>query len=84
MGLLHEEGNIVPPIAQAAVQEGYAVARDIVRAIDGNEGDREAFEYWSPGQLVDLGSQFAANDVVGVRFSGFLVSLFWRGRTCSS
>ena len=30
------------------------------------------------GQLVELGSRFAVNDVMGVKFSGLTASLFWR------
>lgn len=61
---------------QAAVQEGHAVARNVLRAIDGS-GELERFEYRPLGQLVELGG-FAVNEVMGVRFSGLLASLFWR------
>ena len=71
------DGQVVPPTAQAAVQEGHAVARNILRAIDGM-GELERFEYRPLGQLVELGSWFAVNEVMGVRFSGLLASLFWR------
>ena len=30
------------------------------------------------GQLVELGSEYAVNDVMGVKFSGLLAALFWR------
>jgi len=70
------EGNPVPPNAQAAVQEGRAVARNVLAAIDG--GRPEPFRYRPLGQLVELGSRFAVNEVLGVRFSGLLASLFWR------
>jgi NADH dehydrogenase len=71
-----EAGNPVPPNAQAAVQEGEAVARNILAAIDGEP--LEPFRYRSVGQLVELGSEFAVNDVLGVKFSGQLAALFWR------
>ena len=35
-----EEGKIVPPTAQAAIQEGHVVARNVLKTIDG-EGDLE-------------------------------------------
>ena len=59
------------------MQEVHTVARNILRIIDGTE-DLEPFEYRPLGQLVELGSQFAVNEVMGVRFSGLLASLFWR------
>jgi NADH dehydrogenase len=71
-----ERGESVPPNAQAAVQEGKAVARNIVAAIDG--GQLEPFRYRPVGQLVEMGSEFAVNEVMGVKFSGFLAALFWR------
>jgi NADH dehydrogenase len=65
-----------PPNAQAATQEGKAVARNVLAAIDGRE--LEPFDYKPVGQLVEIGSDFAVNQVMNVKFSGFLASLFWR------
>jgi NADH dehydrogenase len=72
-----EHGRIVPPTAQAAIQEGHVVARNVLKTIDG-EGDLDKFEYKPLGQLVELGSDFAVNEVMGVRFSGALAAIFWR------
>jgi NADH dehydrogenase len=74
---IERDGSPVPPNAQAAVQQGYAVTRNILVALDG-EGEIEPFDYKPVGQLVEMGSQFAVNDVMGVKFSGFIASLFWR------
>jgi NADH dehydrogenase len=74
----YRNGDFVPPTAQAAVQEGQVVARNILAYIDGRTDELEEFEYRPLGQLVELGSQFAVNEVMGVRFSGLLASLFWR------
>ena len=71
------EGGFVPPNAQAAVKEGQLLAENIIAAIEGRE--LKPFEFKSQGQLIDLGSQFAVNDVFGVKFSGRLAALFWRG-----
>lgn len=70
-------GSFLPPNAQAAVKEGGHLARNILATIDGRE--LEPFNFKSQGQLIDLGSHFAVNDVFGVKFSGLLASLFWRG-----
>jgi NADH dehydrogenase len=69
-------GKSVPPNAQAAVQEGEAVAENILAVLDGEE--LEPFRYQSLGQLVELGSEFAVNEVMGVKFSGFVAAIFWR------
>jgi NADH:ubiquinone reductase (H+-translocating) len=73
-----EDGKLVPPTAQAAVQQGHVVAKNILKTIDGREDDRERFEYRPLGQLVELGSDFAVNEVMGVRFTGLLAAIFWR------
>ena len=71
-----KDGEPVPPNAQAAVQEGKTLAKNILAAIDGEELTR--FEYEPSGQLVELGSQFAVNEVKGVKFRGLPAALFWR------
>jgi NADH dehydrogenase len=73
-----KDGKLAPPTAQAAVQEGRVAARNVLSAIDGKKDELEEFEYRPLGQLVELGSHFAVNDVMGVRFSGLTAALFWR------
>ncbi len=70
------DGKPVPPNAQAATQEGHAVARNVLAVIDGHEP--RPFDYKPLGQLVEIGSDFAVNQVMNVKFSGLLASLFWR------
>lgn len=72
------DGRPAPPTAQAAVQEGRVVARNVLAAIDGKEDELEEFDYQPLGQLVELGSRFAVNEVMGVRFSGLFAAFFWR------
>jgi len=72
------EGKLVAPTAQAAVQEGHATAYNLLAAVDGRTEDLRPFEYRPVGQLVELGGQFAVNEVLGVKFSGFLAALVWR------
>ena len=73
---VEEDGTPVPPNAQAASQEGRAVARNVLAAIDGQEP--EPFHYKPLGQLVEMGSEFAVNEVLGIKFSGRMAALFWR------
>ena len=70
------DGGFIPPNAQAAVKEGACIAENLLAAIDGN--GLKPFQFKSQGQLIDLGSQFAVNDVFGVKFSGRLAAFFWR------
>jgi NADH:ubiquinone reductase (H+-translocating) len=73
-----KDGEAVPPNAQAAVQEGEALAKNILAVIDGREDEIAPFEYKPMGQLVELGSQFAVNEIMGVKFKGLSAALFWR------
>jgi NADH dehydrogenase len=73
-----EDGKIVPPTAQAAVQQGHVVARNVLATLDRREDELEEFEYRPLGQLVELGSDFAVNEVMGVRMTGLLAAVFWR------
>ncbi|MBA2443557.1 MAG: NAD(P)/FAD-dependent oxidoreductase [Rubrobacter sp.] len=72
------KGGLAPPNAQAANQQGYGIAPNLLRTLDGREDLLEPFEYKPIGQLVEIGGDFAVNEVMGVRFSGLLASLFWR------
>ena len=73
-----EDGKMVPPTAQAAIQQGHVVARNILATIDGREDELKEFEYRPLGQLVEIGSNFAVNEVMGVRFTGLAAAVFWR------
>ncbi len=74
--VLEEDGKPVPPNAQAATQQGHAVAHNVLATIDGEE--LEPFDYKPLGQLVEMGSVFAVNEVLGIKFSGLMAAMFWR------
>ncbi|MGH3086644.1 MAG: NAD(P)/FAD-dependent oxidoreductase [Rubrobacteraceae bacterium] len=74
---VHGDGKLVPPTAQAAIQEGYVAARNVLATLGGS-GGLERFEYKPIGQMVEMGSDFAVNEVMGVKFSGRTAALFWR------
>ena len=74
---LKVEGEGVPALAQAAEQEGKAAALNLVADLQGDS--LTPFRYRPLGQLVDLGSGGALVDILGVKFSGFLGGLLWKG-----
>jgi NADH:ubiquinone reductase (H+-translocating) len=71
------DGHHVPALAQAAEQEGATAARNLAAEIRG--GDPAPFRYRHLGQFVDLGTTSALGDILGVRFSGLLGALVWKG-----
>lgn len=71
------DGPPVPALAQAAEQEGKWAASNLAAEISGDEG--VPFRYRSLGQLVDLGESSALTDILGVKISGQLGALIWKG-----
>ena len=67
----------IPALAQAAEQEGEAAALNLVADLRGNS--LTPFRYRPLGQLVDLGSEGALVDILGVKFGGLLGTLVWKG-----
>ena len=73
-----QNGHIIPPTAQAATQEGHALGKNLLAILDGREEDVRPFEYRPLGQLVELGSEFAVDEVMGFKISGLFAALLWR------
>jgi NADH dehydrogenase len=63
--------------AQFAVREGRQLADNIIAEIEGKE--LKPFAYTSKGSLASLGMSKAVADVYGVKLSGTLAWLLWRG-----
>lgn len=74
---LDYDGPSVPALAQAAEQEGKRAALNLAAEMRGEEPT--TFEYRSLGQLVDLGETGALTDILGVKVSGLLGALIWKG-----
>jgi NADH:quinone reductase (non-electrogenic) len=70
-------GNSVPPTAQHAIREAKTVAHNIAAAIRG--GSRSEFAFEGLGKLGSLGHFSAVAEILGIRISGFLAWLLWRG-----
>ncbi|GFO80925.1 FAD-dependent oxidoreductase [Methyloceanibacter sp.] len=63
--------------AQFAVREGSQLAANLVAKLKGEE--MKPFAYKSKGSLASLGMSKAVADVYGVKMSGILAWLLWRG-----
>lgn len=71
------EGQFYPPTAQHALREGKLLGQNVVAASRGEAP--QPFVYKSVGSLAALGHQLAVAEIFGMRFSGFLAWLMWRG-----
>ncbi|HYM84793.1 MAG TPA: NAD(P)/FAD-dependent oxidoreductase [Candidatus Dormibacteraeota bacterium] len=71
------DGRPMPATAQHAIREGPHAARNVVASLDG--GEPEPFSYEQQGMLVSLGRFRGAGEILGVRVSGLLAWIAWRG-----
>ena len=71
------DGEVCPPNAQFAEAQAQQLAANIVAHLE-NEPTR-AFRYRSKGQLSSVGHNKAVAEVLGLKLSGFVAWLIWRG-----
>ncbi len=66
----------VPLVAQAAVQEGEAVAENVARAIEGRP--QKPFHYRELGNVVSIGQGQGVAEIGGIVMDGLFGNLFYR------
>ena len=71
------DGQLSPPTAQFAIAHAKQLAHNLTRSIKGES--TRPFSYRPKGQLSSIGHNKAVAEVYGVRFSGFVAWLMWRG-----
>jgi NADH dehydrogenase len=69
------EGKPYPQLAPVAMQQGEAAARNILRAIKGQ--DLKPFRYQDRGTLATIGRSAAAADIFGQEITGFVAWFLW-------
>ena len=72
-------GKPCPPTAQHAMRQGMQAARNIAAAVRGDPAKSRPYRYEMLGQFAAIGRQRAVATLFGVRFSGFIAWLMWRG-----
>jgi NADH:ubiquinone reductase (H+-translocating) len=75
MARMLDDGELVPGVAPAAIQEGVHAARNIVADIVG--GKREPFQYWDKGMMATIGRASGVMQTGHLKWSGFLAWLAW-------
>ncbi len=71
------DGKISPPTAQFAEAQAAVLARNVIARLNGRP--TAPFSYRPKGQLSSIGHNKAVAEVMGVRLSGFIAWLMWRG-----
>jgi len=72
---LTQDGRMIPGVGPAAIQEGKAAAKNIVR--DLRREPRKPFRYWNKGDLAVIGRSRAIADLGWIQFSGWFAWVFW-------
>lgn len=70
-------GEPSPPTAQHAIREARCLAGNIVASLRGEP--KRGFSFAALGKMGALGHRSAVAEIMGVRVSGFLAWLLWRG-----
>ena len=78
LGFRSKMPELLPGVAQVAIQGGKYVARVILRRVSG-ERSAKPFWYWDKGNLAIVGRTFAVADLKHVRFSGLSAWILWIG-----
>ena len=71
------DGKVSPPTAQFAEAEAKQLASNIVAKLNG--APTQAFRYRPKGQLSSIGHNKAVAEIFGIKLSGFVAWLMWRG-----
>lgn len=77
-GIRSETPEMLPGVAQVAIQGGRYVASLIRRRVKGGR-PAEPFWYWDKGNMAIVGRTYAVADLKYVRFSGFTAWVLWAG-----
>lgn len=71
------DGTLCPPTAQFAEAQAKQLAANVVARLNGRP--TRPFRFRPKGQLASVGHNKAVAEVFGVRLSGFVAWLMWRG-----
>jgi NADH dehydrogenase len=72
-----QDNQPLPMLATVAIQQGKAVAHNLLRQMNGQEP--EPFRYHDPGTLATIGRGAAVCRIWGISFTGFPAWVLWLG-----
>src|ERR1700682_1084412 len=73
---LDEKGQLLPGVAQVAMQGGAYAARIIRARLEGKK-ERPPFHYFNKGDMAVIGRAAAVANIFGIHVSGLLAWLMW-------
>ncbi len=72
-----QDGKLCPPTAQCADRQARALAKNIVAKLSGKT--TKPFSYKPVGMLASIGHNKAVAEIYGIRLSGLIAFMMWRG-----
>jgi NADH dehydrogenase len=75
LAAFEENGEVLPMVAQVAMQQGAAAARNVLRQIAGEP--LQTFTYRDKGSMAVIGRNAAVANIAGRAFTGFPAWLIW-------
>ena len=75
LAAFEQNGDILPMVAQVAMQQGEAAAQNIIRQITGEA--LRPFSYQDKGSMAVIGRNAAVAKIAGKAFTGFAAWLIW-------
>lgn len=71
-------GKPYPPTAQHALRQGKIAAKNLIAKINGQESNKEPFNYKTKGVMTLIGKRNGVGIILGHKVHGFVAWWFWR------
>lgn len=71
-------GKPYPPTAQHALRQGKIAAKNLIAKINGQESNKEPFDYKTKGVMTLIGKRNGVGIIFGHKVHGFVAWWFWR------
>lgn len=71
-------GKPYPPTAQHALRQGKIAAKNLIAKINGQERNKEPFNYKTKGVMTLIGKRNGVGIILGHKVHGFVAWWFWR------
>ena len=75
--VVDKDGQVVPGVSPAAIQEARHVARQLERELDGDPKARRPFDYWDKGTMATIGRSAAVAKVGSLELTGWVAWVAW-------
>lgn len=75
--VIDRDGQVVPGVSPAAMQEARHVARQIEDELGGDPQPRRPFDYWDKGSMATIGRSAAVAKMGSLELTGWVAWLAW-------